>query len=214
MRQSPDSQTYRHANGSGLKVYPAQASADCWIDRDSTLEGKTDAYHSTVRDSALKDTFCSASQISHSLVAGSHVADGARVVNSEITSSHVVCAHVLDCRLRDCRVAGCLVSMEGVSLEGVTVSGDTVLTGPWGLSLTGAHIHAGEWRRAPRHVLIEGNGIHAAVVECTEGRAHLGCACRPIAYWIERGPGMARRFGWTQEQIETCLTFLHSLSAS
>jgi hypothetical protein len=101
--------------------------------------------------------------------------------------------------------------LDGIRLVGVTVYGDVTLCGPWGLELEGAHIHAGEWNEQPRHLLVEGEGIHVAVLECTDGRAHMGCACRPVTHWLKKGPRLARRLGWSEEQIETCLTFLKSL---
>lgn len=209
--------TYRHKNGGGLKVFPAQASPDSFLDKLSSIEGESEVYGSHVTGSALKDSFVAMrSNVSGSAVADSRII-GSTVRNSDLTLSSVVGAHVEGCRLSRCRVSGDEFKdpfAVGVRLEGVTVSGDANLYGPWALELPGAHIHTGSWSEQPRHVLIKGEGeegIHVAVLECTEGRAHMGCECRPVTHWLERGPALARRFGWSEEQIETCLSFLKSL---
>ncbi len=205
--------TYRHKNGGGTKVFPAQASPDTFLDRDSTVEGESHVYVSSLKGSALKDTFAAWSRLTDVVGADSRFSD-AHVENSDINSSDVVTADVSGCRLYNCRVSadgGPRPTLRGVTLAGVTVYGDAVLVGPWMLALEGAHVHAGEWREAPRHLLVEGEGLHVAVVECTEGRAHMGCECRPVPHWLRKGPRLARRLGWGEEQIEQCLTFLRSL---
>lgn len=207
---------YRHKNGGGLKVYPAQASPDSFLDKTSTAEGESNVYESSLEGSALKDTFAYSSTVISATVAGSRLAD-AYLDNADIISSEIVGAHVRNSRLTDCRVYSNdqdKPALVGVSLVGVTVYGSALLCGTWGLDLPGAHIHAGIWNCQPRHILIEGEGIHQAVLECTEGRAHMGCECRPITYWLERGPRFARRFGWTEEQTEQCRTFLQSLQSA
>lgn len=204
---------YRHQNGGGLKVYPAQASPDSYLHKRSTLEGETNVYASSLTLSALRDTFAAASTVHAAALADSRLSD-AYVENSDVVSSEIVASEVVDCRLTRCRVfanEGMKPVVYGVKLAGVTVFGGATLYGPWGLELEGAHIHDGVWREAPRHLLIEGGGLHVAVVECTEGRAHMGCTCRPVKHWLDRGPKLGRRLGWTGEQIEACRTFLLSL---
>lgn len=207
--------TYRHQNGGGLKVYPAQASPDCSLDKNSTIEGETSlSYMCVVRDSAVKDTFAAGYVvIRHSLLADARLSH-ARADNSDIVRTEIVMAQVNGCRLSDSRIYGGKDGepyLEQVSLKGVHVSGSAELYGPWGLNLPGAHIHAGEWEEPPRHLAIEGEGVHVAVLECTDGRAHMGCACRPVSHWLAKGPRLARRLGWNEEQIERCLNFLRSL---
>lgn len=205
---------YRHRNGGGAKVYPAQASPDSFIDRLSTVEGESNVYTSTIHDSALKDSFADRSKVNDSLVADCRLAE-ALLRNSDITRTHIVCALVEASRLTDCRIfadEGVPPQVSGVTLSGVTVYGNACLRGTWGLELEGAHVHAGVWEQPPRHLLVEDEGVHVAVLECTEGRAHMGCECRPVTYWLKKGPRIARRLGWDEEQIEACLTFLKSLA--
>lgn len=203
---------YRHKNGGGLKVFPAQASPNSLIDGLSTIEGESNVYASSLKDSALKDTFAFDSGLAYATVADSRLADS-RIINSDIVGCDVVGAYVEKSRLKDCRVfADCgQPTLYGVTLAGVTVYGDTALNGPWGLELEGAHIHAGEWREQPRHTLIEGEGIHIALVECTEGRAHMGCTCRSVEHWLKKGPGLGRRLGWSEDQVESARVFLEGL---
>lgn len=208
---------YRHKNGGGLKVFPAQASPDSFLDRLSTVEGETNVYGgSAVEDSALKDTFAAAATLLKATVCDSRIVDSF-VDNADLVSCEVVEAQVVDSRLTGCKVFandGARPRLRGVGLDGVTVYGDVALVGPWTLELPGAHIHDGEWNVAPRHLLVEGDGIHVAVLECTEGRAHIGCECRPVKQWLEgRRCKRASRYGWTGEQIEACRNFLKSLSA-
>lgn len=205
---------YRHTNGGGLKVFPAQASPDSFIDGHSSVEGETGVYASSLTEmSALKDCFVTGSKLIEVTAADSRLS-GSLVASSDILSSELFSAHVGGCRLARCRVfadGGAIPVLRGVALDGVTVYGHAKLVGPWGLELPGAHIHAGEWREAPRHVLIEGEGVHVAVLECTDGRAHMGCTCRPVTHWLDRGPRIGRRLGWSEEMIEACRTFLQSL---
>jgi hypothetical protein len=206
-------QAYRHRNGGGTKVYPAQASPDSFIDKVSSVEGESGVYVSSLTAAALKDSFVAWSLLTEVTAADCRLSDSF-IEKSDIVGSEVVTADIAGCRLFQCRVSaegGPRPRLRGVTLTGVTVYGDVALSGPWGLDLPGAHIHAGEWREAPRHTLIEGEGVHVAVVECTDGRAHMGCTCKPISYWLEKGPRLARRLGWNEEQIETCLNFLKSL---
>ena len=206
---------YRHRNGGGLKVFPAQASPDSLLDADTVIEGESEVYDSTLRQTALKDSFVARLCFVHeSAVADSRLVTST-VTNSEVSSSSVVGAYVEGSRLSGCRVASdgaSLPFLSGVRLSGVTVSGEVSLVGPWGLELPGAHIHAGLWHEPPQFRSIDGEGVHVALVECTEGRAHMGCACRPVAHWLDRGPKLGRRMGWSEEMIETCRTFLQSLA--
>jgi hypothetical protein len=205
---------YRHKNGGGVKVYPAQASPDSFIDRHSSVEGESGVYDCALYSSALKDTFAYRSTVTSSAVADCRVAE-ADITGSDLVSCEAGASTIEGCRLTDCRVFAdgpAVPALGGVRLVGVTVYGEVSLFGPWGLELPGAHIHAGHWSEQPRHLLVEGDGIHVAVVECTEGRAHMGCECRPVTHWLEKGPRLARRLDWSEEQIETCLTFLRSLA--
>lgn len=204
---------YRHPNGGGQKFYPSQASPDAFLDGQTTIEGETNVYGGRTTDSALRDTVAAVSGIDGSLVAGSSVVES-YIRKSDIVSSQIISAYVAGCRLTKCRVftnAGGQPRLFLVRLSGVTVYGDAILVGSWGLELEGAHIHAGVWRTPPRHTLIEGGGIHEAVVECTEGRAHMGCKCMPVSYWLAKGARIARRFGWDKRQIEQCQSFLETL---
>jgi hypothetical protein len=209
--------TYRHPNGGGQKVYPAQASPDSYIDGQSALEGETNVYTCTVKNSALRDTVAYGSVVyANSAVCGSHLAE-ARVRNSDLTRCHVMAATVGNCVLRDTHIFGDNGEspyLSGVNLTGVYVYGGVQLTGGWGMELEGAHIHAGVWTKQPRHMLVEGDGVHVAVMECTDGRAHMGCECRTVDYWLTKGARLARRLGWNARQIEECLSFLETLKAS
>lgn len=205
---------YRHPNGGGAKVYPAQGSPDSYIDRESSVEGESAVYAGTLLETAVKDSFVAYSTLARALVYDSRLSD-AKVENAHVESSHLVNAIVRNSRLHNCRVASAGLGTPvvfGVNLSGVTVYGGATLTGPWSLHLEGAHIHAGDWYDRPRHLLIEGGGIHEAVVECTQGRAHMGCKCMPVSYWLgEQGERIAKRFGWSEEQREQCRQFLLSL---
>lgn len=206
--------TYRHQSGGGLKVYPATASPDSYVGPESTIEGESRVYSSHLGDSALKDTFANCAKVLRSTIADSSLADCA-VLDSDLVRSDVAGnALVRSCRLADCRIHALnnqSPHVEGVKLSGVTVCGDAYLVGPWGLELEGAHVHAGVWLQQPRNTLIEGNGVHVAALECTEGRAHMGCTCATVAYWLERGPRLGRRKGWSEEMIEQCQQFLKTL---
>jgi hypothetical protein len=209
-------QTYRHPHGNGLKHLPAEASPDTFLDSDSTLEGESRVYASSIQHSALRDTFTFAATIRDSVAADSRIVD-AEVYQSDVRTSDVagMGVSVEECQLTDCRVFaddGHAPQLLAVGLVGVSVYAGAILRGPWELDLPGAHIHAGTWTAPPRHVLIEGNGIHEAVVECTEGRAHLGCSCKPVSYWLKVGPRLAQKFGWTDEQKTLCRDLLLSLN--
>ncbi len=204
---------YIHPAGAGLKIYPAQASSDSFIDDQSAIEGETEIYSTSLRGSVLKDTFAFGARVHSSAVAASRLADSI-VVNSDIESCDIVGAEAGGCRLIDCHIHienGHSPRLSGVNLAGVRVAGEVEMRGPFGMDAPGAHVHAGVWTRAPRHILLIGQ-IHVAVVECTDGRAHMGCACRPVKFWLERGPRLGRRFGWTEEQIESCRQFLVTLN--
>jgi hypothetical protein len=205
---------YRHGNGGGVKVFPAQASPDTFVDEVSSVEGESGVYVSSLQATALKDSFVAWSLLTEVTAADCRLSDSF-IEKSDLVGSEVVTADVKGCRLFQCRVfadGGPRPRLRGVTLTGVTVYGDVALNGPWGLALPGAHIHAGEWSEQPRHALIEGEGLHVAVVECTDGRAHVGCECRPIKQWLEgRRSKRASRYGWSKEQIELCRNFLKSL---
>lgn len=176
---------YRHTNGGGRVVgREAYVSPDSFFDRESSAEGDARVFSSVVTNSALR---------------------GAQVSGCSLNAT----------LLADCIVAGapCLGPvLDGVSLVGVRVEGLVSLAGPWSMKCPGAWIHSGEWHRAPRALRITGEGgMTVALVECVEGRAHVGCKCRPTSHWLDRGPAIGRRLGWTEEHIEAARLFFEGL---
>jgi hypothetical protein len=178
--------TYRHLKGGGRVVgLEAYVSPDSYFDAESSAEGRTLVFSSFVRQSALKDSAVSGPDLRSALL------DRCVVARTDEEGPPF---------------------LSRVALRGVRVEGNVILRGPWAMECSGAWIHAGEWARSPIHRRIEGeNGVGVALVECTEGRAHCGCKCRRVAHWLERGPAVGRRLGWTEEQIEAARLFFEGL---
>lgn len=164
--------------------HEAYVSPDSYFDRDSAAEGRTRVCSAAVTRSAVRDSTVSA-------------------------------AHLADCLLDDCIVVahlGHAPTLRGVNLRGVRVEGEVFMGGAWEMDCPGAWVHAGSWHRAPRALCVAGeNGVRLAVVECERGLAHFGCKCRPVLYWLTRGPAVGRRLGWTEAQIEAASLFLEGL---
>lgn len=205
---------YLHPNGRGTVLgEAAHVSADTYLDRASVVEGETSLRRSTVVDSNVRDSFLFDTSLTGSVAVDSRLASS-RLLGTSAEGSSVTDCDAVDSRLRGVEVGsrdGRGPSLYMVELEGVVVEGFVRLRGPW--SLAGhLRIHAGEWKRAPRHIRITGeNGVVSDVSECTEGRAHISCKCRPVSYWLERGPALGRRLGWTESQIEECRVFFEEL---
>ncbi|MDQ3917185.1 MAG: hypothetical protein M3348_01670, partial [Acidobacteriota bacterium] len=121
--------TSRHRNGGGLKVSPAECSPDAYLDEESSVEGETQVYTSSLLSSALKDSFAYGSRLSGSLAEGSRLAD-CRLSRSRVTRSDVCGALVSRATLYDCRVfgdGGEVPELDGVALGGVSVFGGAKL---------------------------------------------------------------------------------------
>lgn len=189
-----------HRNGGGkILDYTTDISPDSVLDQDSILEN----YCYVGNESQILNSRIASGKVFH-----------AKVLSSLVDHSTIAEALVANCGLRKV----CIRSertrsgmrehpyvME-VVLDGVTVSGPVTLKGPW--TLAGPYlIHDGEWLKPPRHFrfMPEGTGIDLGVIECLDGRAHIGCICRPMDVWLERRELLRRIFtrrGWLPEYID------------
>lgn len=192
MRRMPE--TFLHSNGGGrILGIEAAVGSDCFIDRDSVIEGASFISNgSRIIKSAIKDSHVSFANITESAVMRSHIT-GALVRGSGL--ERVV---VRGTRSRQATVQNCLLSnqavIEGCKIRGVEVSAPIL-------------IH-NDWNRTPRHhLLIPCNGVQMVISECSEGgiRGHCGCECRPYAEWIQKKELLRKIFvrrGWASESID------------
>lgn len=168
--------SYLHRNGKGRVYGEAYVSPDSFLDSKSQVGG-------------------------HSLVAG-----GSVLLNAACQDSQIVRAHVKDSVLGNTKLVaidGFGPDVESVGLHDVKVEGVVILRGGWHLDGE-AWIHRGIWERAPRHLLIEGNGVHVNLTECVDGTIHIGCSCKPALWWLSHKDRLFRawgRKGWTLEQL-------------
>lgn len=126
------------------------------------------------------------------------------IVNSRVESSDINCDRITNSSVRTSRIEHLTVirnsNLTSVKLYGPILCDDATLTGPWKLVYTPTHsdylrIH-GVWNRPPRFL----DTPVYSVVECTGGRIHVGCKCRPAEYWLTHGR-LAGRFGLSEEDI-------------
>lgn len=197
-----------HHNGGGKILDPdSHVSVDSTLDVDSVLEG----YCSVVCNSRVRDSRISASIISSGTIVGSVLYD-AQVFNGLVAKCGLRSVHVRS-------ESGYSPQLLEVVLEGVTVAGPTILHGPW--TMRGPFlIHAGEWHAPPRHHHFQPNGAGAlpslGIIECLDGKAHIGCVCRPIAEWCQKKELLRRIFvrrGWQPEFIDQIATLFDSWQA-
>ena len=198
-----------HRNGKGrIHGYDAHVSADSYLNEASEVLGESLIHRSSIIDSRIL------SVKSFSSTLKSTVARRSTLSHAEISFSDLTEVNASECIIEGSHLKKCdVLSLEGVrphlscvDLEGVIVEGDVTLRN---FNLKGiARIHDGEWSRAPRHIEIVGNDLHVGVTECTNGRAHLACECRPLVWWLSKREHLKKvlsKRGWLSEQIQSVL---------
>jgi hypothetical protein len=193
-----------HRNGGGKVLsFDTHISPDSKLDRDSVLEGYcVVGGESRVLASRVFESAIDRGQIIESLLERSEVMGGL-VAKSGLRNAHVASERKHRPELFN------------VMLDGVTVRGATFLRG---FHLKGPFlIHAGQWYDAPRHFHFapRDTGINLGIIECVDGRAHIGCVCRPMEQWIARRPLLDKIFarrGWLPAYTKFIETLFRSWS--
>lgn len=178
----------RHANGGGRVLEEAVVSEAVYFDHDSTAKG---------------NALVTGGKFYGTLITGeSHISGSPLCEDSEISAKHVSGFPVIKgCKLMDgVRVFDSPI-LNNVGLHGtIQIFGDAVLDG-FTLSYVAEksgdrlRIHRGRWMRPPRHIEVDGYTIS----ECTDGCFHVGCRCRPLSFWMEKGEKFGRRLGISEQ---------------
>lgn len=181
-----------HKNGGGI-IYGSESSvsSDSVLDRDSIVEGASFiSYGSAITKSPIKNSVISLGEIRESPLIDSHVS-AALVYASGLESA--VVQGTLE---RKAVVQNCLLSQK-VVVEACTIRN---------VDIAGPYLIHTDWNHTPRHYLIEPcDGVQMGISECTEGRGHCGCECRPYTEWIHKKELLRKIFvarGWASESID------------
>lgn len=197
----------RHPNGRGILLGDAEANRAAFIDRTSSASGSAklrDArlvsgsraegecqiyggqYHSTRIGGK---TICAGSpSVIGSLLNCNEVSGRVIVVNSRLVGSTEVCD---DARIEDTTLTNC------------TVYGDPHINSTE--EILNSRIHEGVWFRPPKHIKLPWCDLSECIVKNDEQHVLLDCRCRSVSYWMKHGPKLARRWGWSQDQIDVTL---------
>lgn len=193
----------RHPNGRGLLLDDAEANQNTYISRDSSASG-----FAKLRDCSLIS----------SKAAGECQIYGGSFFSSTITGRTIVAGKpsvrnsVIDCS----EVSG-TACIDGSALLGSTeicdeplirdaILRDAIVYGKpyiWSQcdrEFTG-RIHEGMWISPPKHI----NLPWCDLSECIDGKVLLDCRCRTVDYWLRHGPKLAKRWDWSQDQIDVTL---------
>jgi hypothetical protein len=155
------------------------------------IEGRTFvSLQSSLTKASVKDSTVVSSVIFNSPLLNSHVAGS--LVSSSALESVIV-------RATGERKA---VVQDAILSDDVVVEACTVR----GFELAGPYLLHSDWNRAPKHFLLEpAPGVRVGLSECSDGRRHCGCECRPYIEWLEKKELLRRIFtrrGWPSESID------------
>lgn len=121
---------------------------------------------------------------------------GSHVAGAIVRASGLENVVIRGTKARTANVQNCLLSNK-VVVEGCQVRG---------FELAGPFLVHTDWVRAPRHFLLEpAPGVQMGISECTKGRMHCGCECRPAVEWIQKKELLRKIFvrrGWSSESID------------
>ena len=163
---------------------------------------------------------------SATLLAGTQIYGSTKVAHATVCHSPLNCDLIATTgTISNCVLLPGVQVADAASLEYVTALGDVKIYGTariigtpeTQITLSGRmDIQHGVWHRAPQTCLLEDDGVSVSLTECAARRVHLGCLCRPIAYWrraIAKG-SHARAYGWKPELVTQFSDFLTHLEAS
>jgi len=200
----------RHFNGRGIILGEAEVSKETRLARTAVAKGSSEIRdaniigYTTIQDNALvlggtvKDSLIGGSSIisgvpyiNNSIINGRMVTGNAILFNAAVTGSAVVADYAV--------VLGKSLDEPIVITDSARVYGTAKLIGSFTVS-GDIRISSGEWNRCPRH-------LDLGFVSVTESKlgCMVDCCERRVEYWLTHGPKLARRWGWTEREINKAL---------
>lgn len=191
----------RHPNGRGLLMGDAEMNRSAYLSKDSRAtgfsklrdcklydsraEGECQIYGGCYRGTTIKGrTICAGHpSVVNSILDCSEVSGRPTIYNSGLFGMTEICDAPI---------------LNGVVCVDATIYGSSSLLGTF--KVTG-RVHEGTWTRAPKHIKLPWSNLS----ECVDGKVILDCRCRTVDYWMRHGAKLARRWGWSEDQISVTL---------